>query len=107
MRRIPDQWLKTVLMTMYKQPTTTRGEILRSTGFNPVRQELDRHVRDWMGSYELAVSNLGVEYGLKGSSSKAFYSVLSNTQLLRRFYGLDLSKGPLRKHNRPVSLTNY
>jgi predicted NBD/HSP70 family sugar kinase len=62
-----------------------------------IRKELDSQVRDWMGAYELAVSNLGVDIGLKGGSSRAFYGVVSDGSLLRRLCRIDLPKVPLRK----------
>jgi len=35
MSRIPAQWLKSILLTIYAKPAITRDEIIRSTGLNP------------------------------------------------------------------------
>ncbi len=35
MPRIPEQWLKTILLVLYQRPAITREEIVRSTGLNP------------------------------------------------------------------------
>ena|SRR5579864_5266712 len=44
MVRIPEQWLKSILLTIYQRPAITREEIIRSTGLNPasVSQALQR-----------------------------------------------------------------
>jgi predicted NBD/HSP70 family sugar kinase len=34
MRRVPDQWLSTILLSMYQRPAVTREEIIRSTQLN-------------------------------------------------------------------------
>jgi len=35
MSRIPAQWLKSILLTIYAKPAITRDEIIRNTGLNP------------------------------------------------------------------------
>ena len=80
------------------EPSSRRRRIAAEDLILPrIRKELDTQVRDWMGSYELAVSNLGVDIGLKGSSSRAFYGVVSDGNLLRRLCRMDLPKVSLRK----------
>lgn len=64
-----------------------------------IRQELEKHVRPWMGRCELAVSALGTDIGLKGAASRAFYGVLQDSQLLRRLAGLD-ADGPKGRRSR-------
>jgi hypothetical protein len=56
-----------------------------------IRQELARHVQQWMGDHELTVSGLGTDIGLKGAASRAFYGVLEDSQLLRKLARLEIA----------------
>ncbi len=35
MARVPEQWLRTILLTIYQNAAVTREEIIRATGLNP------------------------------------------------------------------------
>ena len=48
-----------------------------------LREELSRQVCEWMGHSELAISALGIDIGLKGAASAAFYGILNDPRLLR------------------------
>ena len=48
-----------------------------------LREELSRQVCEWMGHSELAISALGIDIGLKGAASAAFYGILNDPGLLR------------------------
>lgn len=60
-----------------------------------IRTELAKHVRDWAVPYELTVSSLGVDIGLKGAASRAMHDVLNNSELLKKLCMLDRPKGAL------------
>lgn len=57
-----------------------------------IREEMERHVRPWMGKYELSVSGLGVDIGLKGAASRAFYGVLNDSGLLKQLCYLEQAR---------------
>lgn len=48
-----------------------------------LREELSRQVCEWMGRPEMAISALGIDIGLKGAASAAFYGILNDPRLLR------------------------
>ena len=48
-----------------------------------LREELSLQVCDWMGHCEIAISALGIDIGLKGAASAAFYGILNDPRLLR------------------------
>lgn len=49
-----------------------------------LRHQLAQHEREWTCPYELVVSNLGMDIGLRGASALAFYRTLDRPELLRR-----------------------
>jgi len=48
-----------------------------------LREELSRQICEWMGHSELSISALGIDIGLKGAASAAFYGILNDPRLLR------------------------
>jgi predicted NBD/HSP70 family sugar kinase len=65
-----------------------------------IRQEMEKHVRPWMGDFELAVSSLGTDIGLKGAASRAFYGILEDSELLKKLARLDPARSPRRASSR-------
>jgi glucokinase len=54
-----------------------------------LRAELSLHVCEWMGHFEIAISALGIDIGLKGAASAAFYGILNDPRLLRTMCRLE------------------
>jgi predicted NBD/HSP70 family sugar kinase/ribosomal protein S25 len=56
-----------------------------------LREELSLQVCEWMGHCEIAISALGIDIGLKGAASAAFYGILNDPRLLRTMCRLENS----------------
>ena len=54
-----------------------------------LREELSLHVCEWMGHCEIAISALGIDIGLKGAASAAFYGILNDPRLLKTMCRLE------------------
>jgi predicted NBD/HSP70 family sugar kinase len=62
-----------------------------------LQAELAKYVREWNGPYELAVSRLGLDIGLKGAAALAFHRTLADETLLRTLCQKRVWKSETRK----------
>lgn len=88
MPRVSDQWLKSILLTLYQRPAITREEIVRSTGLNPasVSQTLQH----------LSSSGTIVKVGELKSSGGRRREVLKLNPEAGYFIAVDLERSRIR-----------